>query len=231
MNNLFPPHRDIHETYDLKGSTVGRLYPEEKAAQNPRAVLKDVNWIDRKRQLELGPEKQALLTEQLRIDLEFLKTVYVMDYSLLVGIHNMQRGNRDNLRSNTLKVFSVSHLSFSNWLLSKTMVQPDMPLMRRRTSKARGSDDEALAIRRAMRESDPKALNADTSHLNAEPVDDRQYFVFYQDEGGYRATNEFNLPEDVIYYLGIIDIMTPYSMVKKLEHFWKGLSADRVSLV
>ncbi|GAA5999444.1 hypothetical protein JCM5350_001122, partial [Sporobolomyces pararoseus] len=27
MNNLFPPHRDIHETYDLKGSSVGRLYP------------------------------------------------------------------------------------------------------------------------------------------------------------------------------------------------------------
>ena len=108
MNNLFPPHRDIHETYDLKGSTVGRLYPEEKAAQNPRAVLKDLNWIDRHKQLELGPEKRAFLTEQLRSDLEFLKKVNVMDYSLLVGIHNMQRGNRDNLRSNTLKVFSVS---------------------------------------------------------------------------------------------------------------------------
>jgi len=24
MNNLFPPHRDVHQTYDLKGSTVGR---------------------------------------------------------------------------------------------------------------------------------------------------------------------------------------------------------------
>jgi 1-phosphatidylinositol-4-phosphate 5-kinase len=108
MNNLFPPHRDVHETYDLKGSTVGRLYSEEKAARNPRAVLKDLNWIDRHKQLELGPEKQAFLKEQLRSDLEFLKKVNVMDYSLLVGIHNMQRGNRDNLRSNTLKVFSVS---------------------------------------------------------------------------------------------------------------------------
>ena len=29
-----------------------------------------------------------------------------MDYSLLVGIHNLQRGNRDNVRRNTLKVFS-----------------------------------------------------------------------------------------------------------------------------
>ena len=24
MNNLFPPHRDIHLKYDLKGSTWGR---------------------------------------------------------------------------------------------------------------------------------------------------------------------------------------------------------------
>ena len=108
MNNLFPPHKDIHETYDLKGSTVGREYPEERAKKNPRAVLKDLNWINRGKMLELGPEKRALLTEQLRRDSAFLKTVYVMDYSLLVGIHLVQRGNRDNVRSNTLKVFSVS---------------------------------------------------------------------------------------------------------------------------
>jgi len=107
MNNLFPPHRDIHETYDLKGSTIGREYPEDMAAANPRAVLKDLNWIKREKMLELGPEKRALLTEQLRRDAEFLRNIRVMDYSLLVGIHNMQRGNRDNVRKNTLKVFSV----------------------------------------------------------------------------------------------------------------------------
>ncbi len=110
MNNLFPPHKDVHETYDLKGSTVGREYSEEKTAQNPRAVLKDLNWINRGKSLELGPEKCALLTEQLRRDTEFLKSVHVIDYSLLVGIHNMKRGNRDNLRRNTLKVFSVRRL-------------------------------------------------------------------------------------------------------------------------
>ncbi|GJJ15000.1 hypothetical protein Clacol_009271 [Clathrus columnatus] len=213
MNNLFPPHRDIHETYDLKGSTVGRIYPEEKAAHNPRAVLKDLNWIDRKRQLELGPEKRAYLAEQLRLDLEFLKKVNVMDYSLLVGIHSMERGNRDNLRSNTLRVFS-----------------PDVPRARRRSSHAKINKEDAVALKRAMRRLDPKALGTDrdtTKLPDQEPVDDRQYFVFYRDEGGYRATDEFNQPNDTIYYLGIIDICTPYNVVKKVEHFWKGLSADR----
>ncbi|KAJ7510299.1 hypothetical protein B0H11DRAFT_1701789 [Mycena galericulata] len=214
MNNLFPPHRDVHETFDLKGSTVGREYPEAKAATNPRAVLKDLNWINRGKMLELGPEKRALLTEQLRRDAELLRKIHVMDYSLLIGIHKMERGNRDNVRRNTLKVFS-----------------PDIPMTRRATAAAAkgGTSPEAIAMRRAMRESDPKRLGhgKGTIRLPEEDTGDRRDFLFYQDEGGLRATDEANDPLDKIYYLGVIDILTPYSIVKKLEHFWKGLSADR----
>ncbi|KAF8954775.1 hypothetical protein BDZ97DRAFT_369376 [Flammula alnicola] len=211
MNNLFPPHKDVHETYDLKGSTVGREYPEEKAAKNPRAVLKDLNWIHRGNMLELGPEKRALLTEQLRRDAEFLKRVYVMDYSLLVGIHNMQRGNKDNLRRNTLKVFS-----------------PVLPETRRsKLSQAGSKSPEAIAMRRAMRSSDPKRLGKHTIRLPEEDTGDRQQFVFYQDEGGLRATDDSNEPLDTIYYLGVIDILTPYGFFKKVEHVWKGMKADR----
>ena len=111
MNNLFPLHKDIHETYDLKGSTVGREYPPAKALENPRAVLKDLNWINRGRTLEVGPEKRALLEEQIRRDSDLLRRLHVMDYSLLIGIHNLVRGNCDNVRGTTLKVFSVG-LSF-----------------------------------------------------------------------------------------------------------------------
>lgn len=119
MNNLFPPHRDIHETYDLKGSAYGREYDEEKAKKNPKAVLKDINWVNRGRTLELGPEKRALLSEQLRRDMEFLKKMRVMDYSLLVGIHNMERGNRDNLRENQLTMF---HVSSRNEMMNKQVL-------------------------------------------------------------------------------------------------------------
>ena len=136
MNNLFPAHKDIHETYDLKGSTVGREYPEEKAAKNPRAVLKDLNWINRGKQLELGPEKRALLTEQLRRDSELLKDLGVMDYSLLVGIHNMQRGNRDNVRRNTLKVFSVRLYSRYCAILYRCPHHPSRDFVRARTTVA-----------------------------------------------------------------------------------------------
>lgn len=214
MNNLFPPHRDIHETYDLKGSTVGREYPEEKARQNPRAVLKDLNWINRGKMLELGPEKRALLTEQIRRDAEFLKTINVMDYSLLVGIHNMRRGNRDNVRKNTLKVFS-----------------PDIPRRHRKTGSAKGLPADAALVRRAMRHSQTKSLGEGKNTIKLPDEDmcgyDRSHLLFYQDEAGLRATDESNDPESTIYYLGIIDILTPWTMVKKVEGIWKGLSADR----
>ncbi|KAF9068538.1 hypothetical protein BDP27DRAFT_1224210 [Rhodocollybia butyracea] len=212
MNNLFPPHKDIHETYDLKGSTVGRLWRakerrKEKKKSSP--VLKDLNWINAHHKLELGPEKRALLTEQLRRDKEFLKKISVMDYSLLVGIHNMQRGNRDNVRRRTLKVF-----------------EPAIPKELARSVSAVGgytSTPEAIAMRRAMRSSDPKALSL-PSHSGA---DNRLNFIFYQDEGGLRATDEENREEATIYYLGVIDILTPWSTLKRVENFWKGLSADR----
>ncbi|RSH89488.1 Phosphatidylinositol-4-phosphate 5-kinase [Saitozyma podzolica] len=206
MNNLFPPHRDVHETYDLKGSAYGREYPEEKAKLNPRAVLKDKNWVNRGRTLELGPEKRALLSEQLRRDMEFLKRMRVMDYSLLVGIHNMERGNRDNLRENQLSVF-----------------HPTVP--RRKPSSVKPAA-EASNVRKAIRRSDPKSLDV-ASQLPAADSADLRHFLFYQDEGGLRATDEANGNLDVIYYLGVIDICTPYNTAKKIEHLWKSMTEDR----
>jgi len=108
MNNLMPPHRDVHETYDLKGSTVSREYPEDRAAQNPSATLKDLNWIHRDKHLELGPEKKTLFLEQLKQDSQLLKRLRIMDYSLLIGIHDITRGNKDKLREGSLTVFNVS---------------------------------------------------------------------------------------------------------------------------
>ena len=87
------------------------------------------------------------------------------------------------------------------------------------------SSPEAVAMRRVVRQSDPQQL--DTNHV-APDAGERQHFLFYQDEGGMRATDEANDGLDTIYYLGIIDILTPYNTFKKLEHCWKGLQADRV---
>ena len=56
----------------------------------------------------------------------------------------------------------------------------------------------------------------------------RSHCIFYSDDGGFAATDEDNSPKNYIYYLGIIDILTPYNFVKKIEHAWKSLSYDKV---
>jgi 1-phosphatidylinositol-4-phosphate 5-kinase len=67
---VFPPHRDIHQTYDLKGSTVGREFDESKLKHNPKGPLKDLNWINRGMSLQLGPRKKNLVLSQLKKDVE-----------------------------------------------------------------------------------------------------------------------------------------------------------------
>jgi len=259
MNNLFPPHRDIHETFDLKGSAVGREYPEDKAKAG--SVLKDLNWLHRGRRIELGPTKKGLFEEQLKRDTALLQQLGIMDYSLLIGLHDMGRGNSEGLRDDQLRVFqpvaegassgpvagpgntpmagsasSHSHpagpvagpssgggaaggLSGSNSLTRRATTTT--------TSKRVEQELAASALRKAIQSSDPQLF----SHSHRLPLKDRftekKKFIFYQDEGGFMASDDNNQPLPVIYYLGIIDILTPYSFVKKFEHFWKGMSHDK----
>lgn len=209
MGNVFPPNRDIHETYDLKGSTLGRAISDEELANNPRATQKDLNWVNRNRKLELGPEKRHLFVEQIKRDVELLSRLNIMDYSLLIGIHDIERGNKDNIRDNTLKVF-----------------HPDTskPLTRETTRKDK-RESKVNALRMAVKVSDPQALGPTT--LPSDSFSERRHFIFYADDGGLLSTNEQNEQGEDLYYLGIIDILTPYNYVKKIEHAWKSLSQDK----
>jgi len=377
MNNLFPPHRDIHETYDLKGSAIGREYPEEKAKEKKGAVLKDLNWIHRNREIELGPEKFALFQAQLKSDVALLDRLNIMDYSLLIGLHDMRRGNTENLRQDALQVFQPETAVQANVTAAGTAVVPSGAsaqqqgagsgaavaapgggLQRKRTrsqsrgpsrrmsqtdasqiapsihgvegsersvsragtidgsahghaqapsrsstsnlghlanhsatglgsaapganpaggapttpregssasgpapfaglkrsftiasvlpsaggsagasgsgsgaapsgSKARQAEKDAFALREAVRRSDPKALSAVTTELPDHDASERRHFLFYQDEGGFRSTDANNEPGQTIYYLGVIDLFTPYTNVKRGEHFFKGLTQNK----
>lgn len=70
MGNVFPSNKNVHETYDLKGSMFGRLTPEDEINRNPYAVMKDQNWVNREKKMELGPEKRHLFLTQLQKDVE-----------------------------------------------------------------------------------------------------------------------------------------------------------------
>ncbi|KAJ3224419.1 Phosphatidylinositol-4-phosphate 5-kinase [Chytriomyces hyalinus] len=66
MGNLFPANKDIHETYDLKGSTVGRRVKPE--AIKPHSTLKDLNFLEANRHLSIGSRKKEVFLDQLERD-------------------------------------------------------------------------------------------------------------------------------------------------------------------
>lgn len=232
MNNLFPPHRDIHHTFDLKGSTIGRDFKEEDLEENPRATLKDLNWLRRNLRLEFGPAKKEIFVEQMHRDVRLLQRLKIMDYSLLVGIHDLGKGNEENLRDKTLQIFQPG---------GERSEEPMANVLMRTPSKVENAR-KARELRQIIKREKPIPLDQSTSKMPDEMLEERKHFLFYGDDGGFRATHEDNRPGEEIYYLGIIDCLTnvgdrppfhrmivrltgeQYGMVKKAEHFWKGLS-------
>lgn len=207
MNNLFPPHRDIHTTFDLKGSTIGRDYREDDLAKNPRATLKDLNWLRRQQHLELGIQKKRLFLEQLQKDVILLKRLHIMDYSLLIGIHDLSRGNEENLRDKTLQVFNPG---------GERSADDEQPSVLLRTPSKMENVRKARELREKIRAERPVPIGQVLDKMTEELGDShRRGFVFNQDDGGFRATHENNAPAEEIYYLGVIDCLTHVSIVQK----------------
>jgi 1-phosphatidylinositol-4-phosphate 5-kinase len=208
MNNLFPPHRDIHQTFDLKGSTVGRDFKEEEDLEkNPRATLKDLNWLRRNLHLEFGPEKKRVFIEQMEKDVHLLQRLKIMDYSLLLGIHDLEKGNQENLRDKTLKVFQPGGETSPD--------EPHAPShsMLMRTPSKLENARKARELRQIIKQEKPipmgQSINKMPDYMDENTT--KKDFTFYSDDGGFQATHEDNRPGEEIYYLGIIDLLTNVS--------------------
>ncbi|KAJ5219856.1 hypothetical protein N7468_009060 [Penicillium chermesinum] len=211
---------DIHETFDLKGSTIGRDLQESDLERNPRATMKDLNWVRRNRALQCGPEKRTFFIEQLKRDVALLKRLKIMDYSLLVGIHDLERGNEEKLRDKTLQVFQPG---------GNREEESSTNVLTRTPSKLE-NERKARELRMLIKKERPVPLDKAASKMPEEILDERKFHVFYADDGGFRATHENGQLGEEIYYLGIIDCLTHYGTVKKLENFFKGLSNDRTQI-
>ncbi|KAL8643118.1 MAG: hypothetical protein Q9228_000243 [Teloschistes exilis] len=216
MNNLFPPHRDVHQTFDLKGSTIGRDFKEADLERNPRATLKDLNWLRRNYHFEFGPEKKQVFVDQLKRDVALLQRLKIMDYSLLVGIHDLSKGNEENLRDKTLRVFQPGGDS--------SEAQPNVLT---RTPSKLENQRMARELRQIIKKEKPVLMEKSTSRMPDEMLEERKNFLFYSDDGGFQATHEDGEPGEEIYYLGVIDCLTHYGLVKRAEHLWKGMSNNK----
>jgi len=91
MGNVFSGSRKIHRRYDLKGSTVGRL-ASTKELKKASPVLKDLDWVERETALALGEAARMRIVSGLEEDVRCLQAWGLMDYSLLLGIHDCELG-------------------------------------------------------------------------------------------------------------------------------------------
>ncbi|XP_067882937.1 LOW QUALITY PROTEIN: phosphatidylinositol 5-phosphate 4-kinase type-2 gamma-like [Heterodontus francisci] len=88
MRNVFSHKLTVHRKYDLKGSLVSReASDKEKVKELP--TLKDIDFLNVSQKVYVNEEQQKMFMEKLRRDVEFLTHLKIMDYSLLLGIHDV----------------------------------------------------------------------------------------------------------------------------------------------
>ncbi|XP_067869649.1 phosphatidylinositol 5-phosphate 4-kinase type-2 beta isoform X2 [Heterodontus francisci] len=94
--NVFSHRLTVHRKYDLKGSTVSReASGKEKAKELP--TLKDNDFLNEGQRIQIGDENKKMFLDKLKRDVEFLAQLKIMDYSLLVGIHDVDRAEQEEM--------------------------------------------------------------------------------------------------------------------------------------
>ncbi|XP_021096142.1 phosphatidylinositol 5-phosphate 4-kinase type-2 alpha isoform X3 [Heterocephalus glaber] len=92
--NVFSHRLSVYRKYDLKGSTVAReASDKEKAKELP--TLKDNDFINEGQKIYIDDSNKKVFLEKLKKDVEFLAQLKLMDYSLLVGIHEVERAEQE----------------------------------------------------------------------------------------------------------------------------------------
>ncbi|XP_064444588.1 phosphatidylinositol 4-phosphate 5-kinase type-1 alpha isoform X7 [Mirounga angustirostris] len=99
MNNLLPRSVKMHIKYDLKGSTYKRR-ASQKEREKPLPTFKDLDFLqDIPDGLFLDADMYNALCKTLQRDCLVLQSFKIMDYSLLMSIHNIDHAQREPLGS------------------------------------------------------------------------------------------------------------------------------------
>eukprot|EP01084_Bolivina_argentea_P136019 239581_1 len=83
---FYVPKENGNETGKLKQDTINQKQGVISVYKRSK-VLKDLDFVGDEEILNIGQELKNKYVKQLRVDLDFLCKMNVMDYSLLVGIH------------------------------------------------------------------------------------------------------------------------------------------------
>ncbi|XP_023653747.1 phosphatidylinositol 4-phosphate 5-kinase type-1 gamma-like isoform X2 [Paramormyrops kingsleyae] len=184
MNNVLPSAIRMHLKYDLKGSTYKRR-ASKKEREKAKPTFKDLDFLqDLQDGLMLDTDTYSALVKTLQRDCLVLESFKIMDYSFLLGVHNIEQAERDRL---------AEGLQGSG-----------------------GPGEPRPVAQKALYSTAMESIQGGAACGESIDTDDTM--------GGIPAVN--GKGERLLLYIGIIDILQSYRLIKKLEHTWKALVHD-----
>jgi len=255
MNNLLPSGLKMHHKFDLKGSTYKRKASKrERAKSSP--TFKDLDFMEMYPDgIYLSDSIYQSLENSIQRDCRVLETFKIMDYSLLIGIHNVDHASREDLASNNL----TSNLTgggisdgessstgtgggglgfHTNLLERQGSIQGRERMIAHSTAlESITAEVDSMSIGNTPCNTTGNAGNVISQGMpylqdDNEGHEDHDYS--HDDDatdsginnvwGAIPAKNRKG--ENLLLFIGIIDILQSYRMSKKLEHFWKSLVHD-----
>ncbi|RXN33306.1 phosphatidylinositol 4-phosphate 5-kinase type-1 gamma-like isoform X2 [Labeo rohita] len=182
MNNILPRVFRMHLKFDLKGSTYKRR-ASKKEREKSKPTFKDLDFMqDVQDGLLLDVDTYNALVKTLQRDCLVLESFKIMDYSLLLGVHNLDQAERDQQMEGSQS----------------------------------SSDEKRPAAQRALYSTAMESIQGGAACGGSIDTDDTM--------GGIPAVN--GKGERLLLFIGIIDILQSYRLIKKLEHTWKALVHD-----
>ncbi|XP_056112462.1 phosphatidylinositol 4-phosphate 5-kinase type-1 gamma isoform X2 [Rhinichthys klamathensis goyatoka] len=182
MNNVLPRVVRMHLKYDLKGSTYKRR-ASKKEREKAKPTFKDLDFMqDVQDGLLLDTDTHSALVKTLQRDCLVLESFKIMDYSLLLGVHNIDQAEKEQ-----------------------------------QIEGSQGNSDEKRPLaQKALYSTAMESIQGASACGEEIDTDDTM--------GGIPAVN--GRGERLLLYIGIIDILQSYRLIKKLEHTWKALVHD-----
>uniref|UniRef100_A0AAR5NWI5 PIPK domain-containing protein n=1 Tax=Dendroctonus ponderosae TaxID=77166 RepID=A0AAR5NWI5_DENPD len=217
MNNLLPSNVVMHQKYDLKGSTYKRK--ASKAERQKRSpTYKDLDFMEHHSEgIFMESDTYNALMKTIQRDCRVLESFKIMDYSLLLAIHNLDQAQREKLEKKSHTNLQHLQQDGDNGGPSSLMAQEE---------RDREKEDRigAAALNRSRSINRQRLVAHSTAmesiQAESEPIDEDDDTPV----GGIPARNDKG--ERLLLFIGIIDILQSYRLKKKLEHTWKSMIHD-----
>ncbi|XP_043259235.1 phosphatidylinositol 4-phosphate 5-kinase type-1 gamma isoform X3 [Colletes gigas] len=217
MNNLLPSSVKLHQKYDLKGSTYKRKASKsERSKSSP--TYKDLDFMEHHAEgIFLEADTYSALVKTIQRDCRVLESFKIMDYSLLVGIHNLDQAARDKAQEQRLSASADEEVAevggeSAGFLQAERERDREDRVGASALNRSRSINRQRLVAHSTAMES---------IQAESEPIDEEDDVP---SPGGIPARNARG--ERLLLFLGIIDILQSYRLKKKLEHTWKSMVHD-----